>query len=262
MNSQLIGAFKEDADFPVVNVPNLNYRSAGKRSAGRNTKGSNSMKNSAHRSSNGKTSNSRRVNLPLASNPVSFVSCGIIESDILEIRDTDEAVEEASGSNSKTIVSIGAFEEHTTGFGSKMMAKMGFIEGKGLGKDGGGMAKPIEVIKRPKSLGLGMNFSEYGEEESSKRRGEPHRSKMKSPVVSQKLSKSEGRVGSFERHRQRKDEGKVGSFEKHTKGFGSRMMAKMGFVEGEGLGRDSQGMVNPLVAVRRPKARGLGATTT
>ena len=51
----------------------------------------------------------------------------------------------------------------------------------------------------------------------------------------------------------------MGAFEQHTTGFGSRMMARMGFVEGSGLGRESQGIVNPLVAVRRPRARGIGA---
>ncbi|KAJ6743042.1 G-PATCH DOMAIN CONTAINING PROTEIN [Salix viminalis] len=54
---------------------------------------------------------------------------------------------------------FGAFEVHTKGFGSKMMGKMGFIQGGGLGKDGQGMAQPIEVIQRPKSLGLGVDFS-------------------------------------------------------------------------------------------------------
>ncbi|KAI9192156.1 hypothetical protein LWI28_018997 [Acer negundo] len=44
----------------------------------------------------------------------------------------------------------------------------------------------------------------------------------------------------------------IGAFEKHTKGFGSKMMAKMSFVEGTGLGKESQGIVAPPVAIRLP----------
>lgn len=51
----------------------------------------------------------------------------------------------------------------------------------------------------------------------------------------------------------------IGTFEVHTKGFGSRMMSKMGFVEGQGLGRDRQGICSPLEAVKRAKNLGLGA---
>lgn len=50
---------------------------------------------------------------------------------------------------------IGEFEAHTRGFGSRMMSKMGFVEGQGLGRDGKGIASPVEAVKRPKSLGLG-----------------------------------------------------------------------------------------------------------
>ena len=51
-----------------------------------------------------------------------------------------------------------------------------------------------------------------------------------------------------------------GGFEKHTTGYGSRMMAKWGFVgEGAGLGRADQGIAVPIYAVQRPKNRGLGA---
>ncbi|EPS60366.1 hypothetical protein M569_14436, partial [Genlisea aurea] len=54
----------------------------------------------------------------------------------------------------------GSFERHTTGFGSKMLAKMGYVGGRrGLGKDGQGISEPIEVSQRPKSLGLGATES-------------------------------------------------------------------------------------------------------
>lgn len=49
------------------------------------------------------------------------------------------------------------------------------------------------------------------------------------------------------------------SFEKFTNGIGSRLLGKWGWKEGEGLGAQSQGQAHPLLAVQRPKNRGLGA---
>ncbi|KAL2481206.1 G-patch domain-containing protein [Abeliophyllum distichum] len=184
---------------------------------------------------------------PYAAQPLSFVSSGIMSSEPrnIESNETNERGTESKGVSET--VEYGAFEMHTTGFGSKMMAKMGFVGG-GLGKDGRGMAQPIEVCQRPKSLGLGADIPETSDK-STKMQSQPRSlgSGGKSSGKTEKFAKNETQ--------------RLGSFEKHTKGFGSKMMSKMGFVEGTGLGKDSQGMVNPLVAVRRPKARGLGSTS-
>ena len=220
---QLIGAADDDADFAV------NEGSKTKSvSADRNRK-----KKSTRRSSG--------RNSLYANQPVSFVSSGVVQSGVIEtltlgaqeINETCESKDATSSSN------FGAFEVHTKGFGSKMMGKMGFIQGGGLGKDGQGMAQPIEVIQRPKSLGLGVDFSNIS--------GDSVKNKPQSIGTGTGKSRKHSKTQSF------------GAFEKHTKGFGSKMMARMGFVEGMGLGIDSQGIANPLVAVRRPKAWGLGA---
>jgi hypothetical protein len=52
---------------------------------------------------------------------------------------------------------FGAFEAHTTGFGSKMLAKMGFQgEGSGVGTPGReGISEPVLAMTRSKRLGLG-----------------------------------------------------------------------------------------------------------
>ena len=50
-----------------------------------------------------------------------------------------------------------------------------------------------------------------------------------------------------------------GDFEKHTKGFGSRMLEKMGFVQGGGLGKDKQGTSHAIKPQMRKKGLGLGA---
>ena len=51
---------------------------------------------------------------------------------------------------------FGAFEAHTSGFGSRMLAKMGFQgEGSCVGKDGSGISEPITASMRAKRVGLG-----------------------------------------------------------------------------------------------------------
>ena len=59
---------------------------------------------------------------------------------------------------------FGAFEAHTTGFGSKMLAKMGFQgEGSGVGTPGReGISEPVLAMTRGKRVGLGALGSERG----------------------------------------------------------------------------------------------------
>ena len=53
---------------------------------------------------------------------------------------------------------FGKFEQHTTGYGSRMLARWGFAgQGAGLGRAQQGIAEPVAAFVRPKKLGLGHN---------------------------------------------------------------------------------------------------------
>lgn len=56
---------------------------------------------------------------------------------------------------SKVPQEFGQFEKFTKGIGSKLMMKMGYKLGQGLGLDGSGRAAPIDVKLRPKGMGIG-----------------------------------------------------------------------------------------------------------
>lgn len=45
----------------------------------------------------------------------------------------------------------------------------------------------------------------------------------------------------------------LGGWEEHTKGIGSKLMSKMGYVFGQGLGRNRQGRIEPVEARILPK---------
>lgn len=64
------------------------------------------------------------------------------------------------------------------GIGAKLLSRMGYVEGQGLGKDGSGITAPIETEQRPQGVGLGMltangsNDSESSDDEIIKKPGE------------------------------------------------------------------------------------------
>ena len=102
-----------------------------------------------------------------ANKPLSFISNGMTRSEDGGVEESTIACNlqensasyvmesRSKGKQINGLLQIGQFEAHTKGFGSRMLAKMGFTEGCGLGKDSQGISQPLQVIKRPKSLGLG-----------------------------------------------------------------------------------------------------------
>ncbi|KAI1299643.1 Zinc finger CCCH-type with G patch domain-containing protein [Halotydeus destructor] len=95
----------------------------------------------------------------------------------LGISDEDEIPHEASVELSYSTVqatteALGGWETYTKGIGSKLMKKMGYVWGQGLGRDGHGIVMPIEARLLPprKSLDAVMALREKGNSVSSLRR--------------------------------------------------------------------------------------------
>ena len=51
---------------------------------------------------------------------------------------------------------------------------------------------------------------------------------------------------------------RFGEFERHTRGIGAKLLGQMGYEAGRGLGRQQQGIVDPVQPEARPERMGLG----
>lgn len=60
-----------------------------------------------------------------------------------------------------------SWEKFTKGIGSKLMMRQGWKPGTGLGKDGRGVNRPIEVKQRP--MGMGMGYNNFKEQTAATR---------------------------------------------------------------------------------------------
>ena len=70
----------------------------------------------------------------------------------LALQDDAQAVRKAVQTGNWRGAVLAAFEQHTRGIGSKLLAAMGFVAGRGLGRDGKGIAAPVIVqVRRPGS---------------------------------------------------------------------------------------------------------------
>ena len=70
------------------------------------------------------------------------------------LQDDAQAVQKAVQAGNWRGAVFAAFEQHTRGIGSKLLAGMGFVAGRGLGRDGKGIVAPVDVQVRLSAVKL------------------------------------------------------------------------------------------------------------
>ncbi|KAL8152651.1 hypothetical protein V2J09_010411 [Rumex salicifolius] len=165
--------------------------------------------------------------------PVHFVSTGTV----LPNKEIDQQAKEAKNEEDDYRPGLGLGAGSSAGFGLGFTSSS--VKNREAGKD--------EHVAKEEDEGSFLP-SEFGKiiKEGAKQRMERSMKSVKSKSDVGGSRKQSEFLGSD-----------AGTFEKHTKGFGQKMLEKMGH-KGGGLGKYGQGIVAPLEAKLRPKNMGMG----
>ncbi|KAJ3300382.1 hypothetical protein HK104_001345 [Borealophlyctis nickersoniae] len=131
-----------------------------------------------------------------------------LEKDIGEASDVDTGSSDSSGDEDEAVSvegakalsstfhyddgeKMGSWEAHTKGIGSRLLAKMGYQPGAGLGKAGEGIVRPVEAELVPTGKGLGHDGSKaHHQPKKRKRTGSDERNIRPGRVPKEKASNS------------------------------------------------------------------------
>jgi len=133
---------------------------------------------------------------------------------------------------------------------------MNFVKGEEMGSDKDAQAKAKKKEDKVKAA----HEKKRKQEARDRARGKVAMNALPTAFGGKKQTDDEmlGLDGPSKKAKLSKDDEAVGNFEKHTKGIGMKLLMKMGFKKGEGLGKTGGGVTQALTTKLRPKGVGVG----
>ncbi|GLC32990.1 hypothetical protein PLESTB_000382900 [Pleodorina starrii] len=208
--------------------------------------------------------------------PVGFVSSGKIVQDTTKADEEEGQPTRAFGPAQRpgSVTPMSEGDDDAEEQPSFAHAGLG-LGSRGVGSGGGGLGSGGAGLGRGGGGGLGFKPGGSGGANSSGRGGigiredeedEEEAAVMPSAFGKRILEKAQQRLKKEEQAARSEAKRSTtlnadptfATFEKHTKGIGLKLLEKMGYKPGEGLGRDKQGIAKPVEARMRPKGMALG----